>query len=516
MSNRLVLGVLLIAILLGAGMLWFMSSRGSGGVAMTNIIPTGERLAVIEPASLQSIVITWPMGTPSQRLTRAETGEDGAAGVWTVSSVESRGKAAGDQATSRAWRLEPDRVAGFLRLLQQSRTVAEPSPAQLEQSTNPGDGWHTIELIPATAATPANAPGAAIARGPVKIKLSTRVLGGQVLATVSTPGADATSPEVVRWAVVSDELMRVVSAGAMLWRQTAILPALLRDCVGVRISAGLASGATEIRLSKLSNIWRITSPVSGTADGAGVDRVLATLQGLTIVDFLDSRVAAMKGDASADSAWLASPTARVVIERAARDAQGQSTAPRVTELLLGPIADASGASVLATIDAGKTVVAVDAKAFAALGTDGAIYLSRRSSDVAPADVGRVVFVDERTAGAPVTQTLTRSVDGWSSASSTNAASPAVLLDRQRGEEVNALIDALCKTEAQGVSLVNPQGTIVLGTLSLATPSGEPLDEFRLLKDSSGRLVVSAKPTPARTEVWRVYKDFPALVARWAR
>ncbi|MBX9737953.1 MAG: hypothetical protein K2X32_13610, partial [Phycisphaerales bacterium] len=94
MSNRLVLGVLLVAILLGGGMLWFMSGRGSGAPAITNIIPTGERLAVIEPASLQSIIITWPMGTPSQRLTRAETGEDGAAGVWTVSSVETRGSAA--------------------------------------------------------------------------------------------------------------------------------------------------------------------------------------------------------------------------------------------------------------------------------------------------------------------------------------------------------------------------------------------------------------------------------------
>ncbi|MBX9735666.1 MAG: hypothetical protein K2X32_01965, partial [Phycisphaerales bacterium] len=405
----------------------------------------------------------------------------------------------------------PDRVAGFLRLLQQSRTIAEPSAAQLEQSTNPGDGWHTIELIPAEAAMTA---GAASARVPVKIKLSTRVLGGQVLATVSTPGADAKTPEVVRWAVVSDELMRVVSAGAMPWRQSAILPALLRDCVGVRISAGLAGGAAEIRLSKLSNIWRVTSPVSGTADGASVDRVLATLQGLTIVDFLDSR-GAMTGDVSAAASWLVAPTARVVIERATRDATGQSTTPRVTELLLGPIADASGGSVLATIDAGKTIVAVDAKAIAALGTDGALYLSRRSSDVSVPDVGRVVFVDERSAAGAVTQTFTRSVDGWSSASSTSVAAP-VLLDRERGDEVTALIDAICKTEALGVSRANPESASVLGRLTLATPSGEPLDEFRLLKDPSGRLIVHAGPTPARTEVWRVYKDLPALVARWGR
>jgi len=498
MSNRLVLSVLLVAILLGAGMWVFWSAGPPGGARMTKVIPAGERLAVIEPATLEAIVLTWPKRGPSQRLSRSASGADSALGEWTVT-----------QADQRAWKLNPDRVGGFVRLLQQARTVAEPSDAQLEKSSVPGEGWHIIELNSAS-----GKPGS----GTTTIRLSTRSLAGQVLAQVTTPTLDG-KPDVERWGVVSDELMRVMSAGAMSWRETALLAGLMRDCVGVRITSAGTGEPRQIALQRLRAIWRITAPVSGTADGPSVDRVLSALQGLTITDFLETKRA--EPARVQDTSWTASPSARVVIDVTARNPQGESAGTREVELLLGPVADASGRTLFATIDGGATIVVVDAQAFAAIPTDPAKFLSKRSSDVAIADVARVEVVDAKATGASAasaapTRTFTRSTDGWSSQSGEIGGSAPVLLDRERSGEVAAFIEALIKTDALGVLLTEPAGLTRLAGVTLANEASEPLDAFELFKDASNQLAVLARATPSRSAAWRTYKTTPALVERFAR
>ncbi len=519
MSNRLVLSVLLVAILLGAGMWVFWSIGVAAGPRITNVIPSGERLAVIEPAKLEAIVLAGPQGGPPERITRSAVGAEDGVGQWSVTITSP--PAGGEPMPRKSWKLNTDRVGGFLRLLQQARTVAEPSEAQLEMAKLKGEQWHTIELI--AAAGTGGSGGAA----KTTIHLNTRVLGGQVLAQVIAAGTDGAAV-ATRWAVVSDELMRVMSAGAMPWRETAMLAGVVRDCVGVRIVTGGSSESREIALQRLRSTWRITAPVSGTADGPSIDRVLAALQGLTITDFNEPKPG--ETPTARDTSWTSSPNASITLDITARNDKGEAAGTREVQLLLGPVADASGRTLLATIDAGATVVSVDAQAFAALPTDPAKYLSKRSSDVVIADVARVEFTltkpesalpADASASAPATtptpsQVFTRSSDGWSSQSDAVTGVAPVLLDRERSNEVTAFIETLIKTEALGVLLTEPPTLTRVAGVTLANGASEPLDGFELFKDSTGHLVVLTRATPARTPAWRVYKDMPVLVSRLTR
>ncbi len=434
MSNRTLVAALAVAVALGLMVLWVVRGQPGGRAALA----PGERLLAMSAADITGLTLAAP-GAPVLRLSRAGDGTG-----WTLTGL-------GATSAPRAWPLEPERVHDVLRLLTEVRAVGTPAP---DAKADPSDLRVLIEAVPG--ATPGG-----LDAGMTELRLSTRPLSGNVLATVAVERPDGSQGEA-RSALVADSLLHLLTTpGPAGWRERAVLP-WVPEAARLR----LQGGGTSVALARVGGQWSLSEPVAAPADQAAALRTLGTLQLVRIADFCDQQPAA-------GATGLDNPVARVVIEREA----GGKVERR--ELIVGKAADAAASTLYASLDGGESVCIVAADKLAQVATDPARYVSRVASALQPADIGGLLFHaappdgGASKADSAASLGVRRVVDGWVEVRPDGS---QVAQDPARVAVITGMVAFLTGVPATTVSLEPPAGFTPVGSLTVLDLAGAPREE----------------------------------------
>lgn len=469
MSTRPAIIALLITLLLAVAA-YFVLKPPSGPATGSSIIDQGERLLTLDPATLQAITLTVPPAQP-------QVIDHNADGRWYWRSSPT---------STRIYALDDSRARALIRLLAESKGVAAPQNSRpLPESPSP------IKLT-------LHGPD-----GDTTLRLSPRALGGQVLVDVATPGLPTPRP-----AVINDDLLTVLtSPGPSAWRDTRALTGDPAQAARITFTDG--TGKTGFGLARRDGQWFVTPPaaVTAPAENDPVAAVLKTLDSLNIARFYDEAT-----QPTAQAAGLDKPTAILTLEYDDRSidpaTQKPVTATRTLKLLFGQPADTEGTTLYTSADGGKTIFAVSALPLTKLTAPASNLVMRAATRTPAADVGSIEFASP----APSSRALKLARDGvtgrWSETLDT--ATP-ITQDPTKAATSESILAFFTRIGADTVSFDAPSASDarLTATVTLSTPSGQPLDKFEvLIPTSGGSLIVRSG------SIYRGFSKPPDELVRW--
>ena len=469
MSTRPAIIALLLTLLLAVGAYFVLKPAGTpSGVAPT--IAVGERVLSIDPTTLKAVTLRVPPAQP-------QVIDHNPDGRWYWRSAPR---------AARQYALDDNQFRILLRLLAEAKGIAEPQKDRVLPDSPPPV---TLTLHGSD--------------GDTTLRLSSRALGGQVLADVSMP-----STPTPRTVILGDDLLRVLtSPGPSAWRDTRALPA--DPNAAARITFTDATGKSGFGLAKRDGAWLVTppAPVTSPAENEPVAQVLKTLENLNIARFFDEEGGG-GGQPTAQAAGFDKPSAILTLEfddRAIDPAtQKPVTTTRTVRLLFGQPANTEGTTLYATPDNGSTIYAVEAAPLAKLTAPVSNLVMRAATHTPPADVGSIEFASP----PPAARTLKLTRDGltgrWTEA--LDKAEP-VTQDKAQAAASESILSFLTRTGADAVTFEKPAGAKPLASVSLFSPSGQPLDKFELMASDSAVLLQNGP-------VVRTYAKPPDELIAW--
>jgi len=438
MTNRPVLIVLILAVLLGAAS-FFVLRKPTGGQPSQPI----SWLKGLDVTQLRSVQFDWGNASPIANIMR-----EPATGEWLLVRVGTPARPIGVE------RLRP-----FLRLL------SDLAPLEGETGAKPPEAAITLTLALANDTTHT-------------IRIGSSPLGGKVVAAID----DDRAPRVM---MIDDGIRRMVQAESLLaWRDTQFFPRSGLDPSRVRIDANAAT----LQLSRVQGRWGIVSPLSAPASEPAMKaliRELATLKGARLLDDVD---------ASSDVVGAQTPSAIIRLESDLRIPRGNDVDRRtlVEELRIGKPADLGSGSFYATSSAsitdpasgssaviwGPTTLTVSKDVVASLSISPTTFVSKRSVPFPGADVRSIALAadggpmgSELAPPSPATPTTTfrQGARGWEAlvASSTPDSLPKPL-EGAAAAGIAGLVRALCDIDSGAIgTVVNAEAT----TIALCTIEG---------------------------------------------
>lgn len=488
MSTKGVILALVVAIGLALATMALLINQGIGSSKTPVAIPAGERiLASFDPARLRSMDVT--LGSTTDRLT-----PDTTPGDWKLETAL-------QTPASRTWPVDSERFRSVLRVLAETRAAGTPAP-----DAGVGENPATIRLTLDDGST-------------LTLRLASRRLGGQSVISIestppTTPSAGAQPPAAStppRLALVADSLPNLfTSPGPRGWRRTQLLTGVSLSAVGVRMVTPEAS----LALARDAGVWSLREPTPATADPEAIRRLFSTLEQVRITRFFDD-AAPKPSEAGFDA-----PTARVILNLERRRAGADDVAIDRSdlELTIGSKADATGSTLFATLDEGRTIVAIDTAALSTLSTDPARWISPFALAATPAEVAGLSITPTTTtpppaasaaspvAPAPPAQSplaLRRTLDGWVES---RPGSAPILQDPTRTEQIAGLIRLLTSTPAQSITLTAPAAFEPLATLAALGTNEQPISELTLARTASPGFTIKLG------SVYRSYPTLPDLLA----
>ncbi len=453
MSKVGVIVALLVALLLtGAAML--LGGRGKAPA------PTGPLLG-LDPARVVEVRLTRADG-------RFEAVRKGtASGTWDV--------VLGGTGAERAWPADPARMRAALRILSTLEAADRPVDAKVES----GAPEVRIGLDDGTSRA---------------MRVSSRTLGGHVLIEVS--GVPSSPRARGAW-VGSDVGAMLSQTGPREWRDHSAMPGIGPDASRITLKGEKGT----LSLARVQGKWGLRQPVQEAADPEAVGRLLAVLGNIAVTDFLD--------DGPPDRTGLDKPIAELTIESDQRDEAGKLQTTSRT-LRVGQQADIAGKTVFAAVPtagdpAGRTVI-VSAEGLSGLTTDAAAYISRRSIQAAPADIGYLVVTPA--GGSP--RQFQRELEGWASVDPAGSTTPCTKAD---ADAIAGVINLLTQLPADAVEVSSSwpaawgqQPTQPIALIDCLSAGHTPV----------GRVGVFSAPPDGKTKVspvvvmsgkaWRRYAD----------
>jgi hypothetical protein len=376
MSTKGVILALVVAIGLALATMALLITQGVGSNKTPVAIPAGERiLAAFDPARLRSMDVT--LGSTTDRLT-----PDTTPGDWKLETAL-------QTPTGRTWPVDSERFRSVLRVLAETRAAGTPAP-----DAGVGENPATIRLTLDDGST-------------LTLRLASRRLGGQAVISIeSTPpttSSGTTQPATAsgppRLALVADSLPNLfTSPGPRGWRRTQLLTGVSLSAVGVRMVTPEAS----LALARDAGVWSLREPTPATADPEAIRRLFSTLEQVRITRFFDD-AAPKPSEAGFDA-----PTARVILNLERRRAGADDVAIDRSdlELTIGSKADATGSTLFATLDEGRTIVAIDTAALSTLSTDPARWISPFALAATPAEVAGLAITPTSTTPPPAASATT--------------------------------------------------------------------------------------------------------------
>jgi hypothetical protein len=493
MSTKGVILALVVAIGLALATMALLITQGVGSNKTPVAIPAGERiLAAFDPARLRSMDVT--LGSTTDRLT-----PDTTPGDWKLETAL-------QTPTGRTWPVDSERFRSVLRVLAETRAAGTPAP-----DAGVGENPATIRLTLDDGST-------------LTLRLASRRLGGQAVISIeSTPpttSSGTTQPATAsgppRLALVADSLPNLfTSPGPRGWRRTQLLTGVSLSAVGVRMVTPEAS----LALARDAGVWSLREPTPATADPEAIRRLFSTLEQVRITRFFDD-AAPKPSEAGFDA-----PTARVILNLERRRAGADDVAIDRSdlELTIGSKADATGSTLFATLDEGRTIVAIDTAALSTLSTDPARWISPFALAATPAEVAGLAITPTSTTPPPAASATTpvpptpptpappaqlplalrRTLDGWVES---RPGSAPILQDPTRTEQIAGLIRLLTSTPAQSITLTAPAAFEPLATLAALGTNEQPISELTLARTASPGFTIKLG------SVYRSYPTVPDLLA----
>lgn len=425
MSRTAVIVALLIVLVLGCVAL-FVTSKGSPPPAATG------PLLVFDPAKVTELRMDYPDGT-FQSVQRDPAFD------WKV-VLGAAGRPA------RTWPAAVVQAQSALRLLG-NLTADRPGDGSISKPAG------TLRIVSSDGTR-------------CTLAFGEQRLGGKVLVEANSP------TKRMAWidAQMADML---VTTGPQAWRSAVALPGIGAEASRITMKA---QGGNAISLGRVQGKWALREPVAAPADAEEINKLVATLGKVQIVDFCDKGGPVQTG--------LENPTATLVVETDGRDASGAMTTIKQT-LTVGQAADMAGQTMVARLErtatgkgAGYTLVVIVAgEGLAAINTNPAAYVSKRAIQVGVEDVGQI----EENPDPDHLTTHKRLVDGWQSIFTEGRYNPTSAADVQR---IGALLDLLAVTPAETVAIESPPVSAKLTWIRLQTLGGDLLAEVALqAKDS---------------------------------
>jgi hypothetical protein len=350
-SQLITLLTLVTIICLGSAVL-LLPQREGAAVEQVRLVP-------FQPSEVREVVVE-PVDGPAQRLLRA-----GAEG-WEIELPPTREgePTTGAGAAPVRWPAATDRVHGFLRILDRLRGVPAPADAaaapELRARISSDDGRTTTIGLPATP------------------------LGGRAVVHVEDGGGDPRS------LVTTDELNRLLGGpGLAGWLDSRVFAGVK----GQPIEIAIASGGSEMRLSRAGGGWRLSAPFAAPAEAALVEELVRGLQMLPFI----ARTAPPSPDA-ADGLPATTITLLAEVRRPGTD--GEIVSEQTAHSLRTLGAPDPGGAIAAKIEAarvapqasgtpptaGPLTVEIDGARLTALVRQPEFYLSRRTLDATPGDI----------------------------------------------------------------------------------------------------------------------------------
>jgi len=346
------------------------------------------------------------------------------------------------------------------------------------------------------------------------IRFSDSPLGGRTLAEIMV------EPGSVRYAEVDDGLRKALSRDSLLgWREACVLPHEGVDPSRIRVE----NARGRLALARVQNRWSLTTPFAAPASPEGVVKLVGQIAGLTSDRFL---VATASND---EALGANNPSTFVRLETDCRLDHGDQVDRRtlVEEIRVGRSADMAGAAMHAVVCAvlvdpatnqekalwGPVDLVLPKEKVAALVTDGARYVSPRSSQSAAADVVGLTFEalrgsldGEAPASGNERRRFRLSIEGWASV---DPSGQAKRLEKQDAAQVAALVRALCELPAARVGTEAPEGVRPVARVLMQGPSGGAGEALALGVAGDGALVVRSGV------VFRSYVEpWTAGLVRW--
>jgi hypothetical protein len=504
MSTKAVIIWLALAVILG-GVALALLNVSSVPVASPDL-EQGRGLFDFQPTQVEAVRVIRADGreeilerTPAQAMTSDPASAIGADSEWRLRIVPSAGPRLNtpQSASIAPWPVPSAQVQSLLRILADLKSVGTaPKDAVLGAGAK-------IEFVLKGGST-------------CTLALAERTLAGTCFATTSCPApspsssAKATSDSPGR-ALVDAKIHDLFNnPGPLGWREQTFLASFAPQASRIR----LENPRQTLALGKIDGRWSLREPVTAPADPGAMQKLLADLARVRIVDFLDS------GTADATTG-LDSPVARLVIEQDTRSIAPGASEPTVSStrctIVVGTAADASAARLFATIDSSRTVL-LDSQALANLSMDPVSYLWPHPTRLAPADIGMIVLTRE-TPNDPGTA-FRRNAGKWMRLSAEGAESP--LVDKDLAE-VEALLTFLTgpsgptgtsKPNAPGggderpvMTIEAPEGYRVAGKISIRSLGGDALENLELGPSAPGSITIRTG------SVYRTYPEarIPAIL-----
>lgn len=474
MSTKAVIGWLIVAIVLGLGVV--LSLRG--GSTAGSGVAKGDRVLAFTPFAVRKVTIG-PIGAGNAPDVLERT--DSASGQWLL-------RLGGPSASDTSWPVPGAQADSLLTLMAETRAAAIP-----ERGAELGE-------MP-TEVTLEHTDG-----GPITIRLAERTLGGMGLIEVTTRGE--AGEKTVR-AIVDDRLHQLLrDRNVRTWRDRTAMPWARGEASRVR----LESSNKILSLGRIDGRWSLREPVAAPADQAAVQSMLNTLAGAEIAEFIDD------GAPGIDTG-VRQPQSKVAIEIDRNDPAAASDRPTVTTerhtLDIGGRADAAGERVFALID-GERLVKLNAVSLSKLTLDPGAYLAPHPTTVTAAQVGMVVLerLDANGIATDEGRILKRSLDRWVDLGQ-DAAQAAKALPDDEVKDITAALAFLSGGDAAGaprpeVRLDPPEAYRAGARISLRS-----LDDAPLVEVEVGMSSVSALAAVRTGNVYRVYPldRLPKLIAR---
>lgn len=474
MSIKAVIAWLIVALCLGLASLWLLRTDkglGSSTSGSSASLAIGDRVLEILPSSVIGVSVATP-GQPTFTIERAPQGQSplGMDADWLMRS-NPQPAASGTGAASTiplgrsvpAWPIVPTQMQALLRKITEARAIAIP-----QQDLLVGPKATTVVLTTSS--------------GTYTLVFADRRLAGSGLVTISS----SLDPTKTRRALINDELHAVFTQpGPVAWRETTPLSGIAEAAARLR----LENDQQRITLARIEGRWNMIEPVGAPADAAAVQRTLAALGRVQIVNFLDEGL-----PANAGSTGLDAPIARISVdidERTLKPGSSETEVKtRTLNIAIGTPLDASGTRVYASINQ-DTPVVLDAKTLQALSTMPMAYVWPHAIRFQPADIGGIsISVPEAADRAAIDRRFRRLDTRWTLIRS--GGDEAALADRDQREVENVLnfltgtskigpsVDpsGLAQPGSTGagaqMSILAPNGYTPIGRLVLSSLAGSPL------------------------------------------
>lgn len=474
MSTKAVIGWLIVAIVLGLGVVLAFRGGAAGGSGVAK----GDQILKFAPSAVRKVTVG-PAGAGVAPDVLERT--DSASGEWLL-------RLGGTSASSVAWPVPGAQADSLLSMMIEARAAAIP------QRTAELGEMPTEVIIERTDG------------GPISLRFAERTLGGMGLVEIVT--RDDAGEQTTR-AIIDDRLHQFLrDRNVRTWRDRTAMPWARGDVSRVR----LESSNKVLSLGRIEGRWSLREPVASPADQAAVQAMLATLAGAEIAEFIDD-------GAPGIATGIEQPQSKVVMEFDRRDPADTSDRPAVNTtrhtLDIGSRADAAGERLFALID-GERLVKLNAVSLSKLSLDPGAYLAPHPTSVSAAQVGMMVLERLDAKGVPTDdgRILKRSLDRWVDLGHDGGEAPKALPDDEV-KDIAAALAFLSGGDAAGAvrpetRLDPPEAYRAGARISLRSLDDAPLAEVEV-----GMSTVSALAAVRSGNVYRVYSldRLPKLIAR---